>query len=160
NPTTLFRWQWQALAGAIVLLFCSGAWASGGITVLQLTGDGRGVVRGQVERALGAKGANVVKAKTYDARARKLGWRGSDAYTVAAISTLAEALSFASTVRGEVTARTLSLEVVGAEGSRLGSESFPLRQGKLSPKDAFRAASAILTILESAPAPSASQDGS
>lgn len=133
-----------------VLLTSSWARAEQGVTVLELTGDRRDAVRKQLERSLQAKGSEVVKARQYETRARRLGFRGREAHTDAAIARLVRELGLAATVRGAVSGRTLTVSVVSASGRVLGTESYPLKKGRLSPKDSFRAAEAIMTTLRGA----------
>ncbi|PTL80135.1 hypothetical protein DAT35_29390 [Vitiosangium sp. GDMCC 1.1324] len=126
--------------------------AEQGVTVLELIGDRRDAVRGQLERSLQAKGSEVVKGKLYETRARRLGFRGHEAYTDAAIAALSRELGLAATVQGAVSGPTLTVKVVSTSGRLLGTESYPLKKGKLSQKDALRAAETILTRLRGAAA--------
>ncbi len=145
------RGQWlNAVMLLCVLLTSFWARAEQRVAVLELTGDRRDAVRKQLERSLQAKGSDVIKGKLYATRARRLGFRGREAHTDAAIVALSRELGLAATVRGAVSGRALTVEVVSASGSLLGTESYPLKKGRLSKKDAFRAADAILTTLHEA----------
>ncbi|MCY1022571.1 hypothetical protein [Pyxidicoccus sp. MSG2] len=126
--------------------------AEQGVTVLELVGDRRDAVRKQLERSLQAKGSEVVKGKLYETRARRLGFRGREAYTDAAIAALSRELGLAATVRGAVSGPKLTVKVVSTSGRLLETETYPLKKGRLSPKDALRAAEAILTTLRGAAA--------
>lgn len=149
----ILRGQWlNAVVSLCVLLMSFWARAEQGVTVLELIGDRRDAVRGQLERSLQAKGSEVVKGKLYETRARRLGFRGGEAYTDAAIAALSRELGLAATVRGAVSGPTLTVKVMSTSGSLLGTESYPLKKGKLSQKDAIRAAEAILTTLRGAAA--------
>ncbi|QRO00075.1 hypothetical protein JRI60_14175 [Archangium violaceum] len=149
----ILRGQWSnAVVSLCVLLMSFWARAEQGVTVLELIGDRRDAVRGQLERSLQAKGSEVVKGKLYETRARRLGFRGREAYTDAAIAVLSRELGLAATVRGAVSGPTLTVKVVSTSGRLLGTESYPLKKGKLSQKDAFRVAEAILTTLRGAAA--------
>ncbi|WP_224360451.1 hypothetical protein [Hyalangium versicolor] len=142
------RGQWfNAVVSLCVLLMSSWARAEQGVTVLELIGDRRDAVREQLERSLQAKGSEVVKGKLYETRARRLGFRGREAYTDAAIAALSRELGLAATVRGAVSGSKLTVKVVSTSGRLLGTETYPLKKGKLSQKDALRAAEAILATL-------------
>jgi hypothetical protein len=153
------RGQWlNAAVSLCVLLMSSWARAEQGVTVLELIGDRRDAVREQLERSLQAKGSEVVKGKLYETHARRLGFQGREAYTDAAVAALSRELGLAATVQGAVSGRTLTVKVVSTSGRLLGTESYPLKKGKLSQKDALRAAEAILTTLRGAAAEAIPQE--
>ena len=153
------RGQWlKAVMLLCVLLTSFWARAEQRVAVLDFAGDRRDAVRKQLERALQAKGSDVIKDKLYATHARRLGLRRREAHTDAAIATLSRELKLAATVRGAVSGRMLTVEVVSASGSLLGTESYPLKKGRLSKKDSFRAADALMTTLRGATTEVVSQE--
>ncbi|MCP3168043.1 hypothetical protein [Myxococcus qinghaiensis] len=150
GQVTLRGQRLKAVMLLCVLLTSFWARAEQRVAVLDFTGDRRDAVRKQLERSLQAKGSDVIKGKLYATHARRLGLRGREAHTDAAIATLSRELKLAAIVRGAVSGRALTVEVVSASGRLLGTDSYPLKQGRLSKKDAFRAASTILTTLRGA----------
>jgi len=113
------------------------------VVVLEFSGDTRGRLRGQVERALKRLDqVEVVPLARYKAETARLKLRGAKAMTPEAVARVSSRLKLAAAVDGAVGA-TFFVRIVDPQGEELWTKDLPLKKGVLSAPNAFALARAV-----------------
>jgi hypothetical protein len=133
---------WGAWCALLVLLGPQVARAQN-VVVLEFSGDKRGRLRVQVERALKrAKKVDVVSLSRYKAQAARKRLRGARAMTPQAVSRLSTVMKLDAAVEGAV-GGTFFVRILDPQGNELWSKDLPVRRGAISSDNARRLAQAI-----------------
>jgi hypothetical protein len=121
------------------------------VVVLDFEGDRRGTLRGQVESGLKKnKQVQLVPLKTYTSAASKAGLKGAAARAPEGVAQVAPGLELDAVVTAKAE-RTLSVQVLGADGRELWTKTVKLQRGKMSASDARRLIAGIATTAAKPP---------
>jgi hypothetical protein len=155
----LGRWmsRWGALLALALVLASQVAEAQKAtkprVVLLDFEGDRRDAVRTQLENALKKnKQLELVPLKQYTSAAGKAGVKGAASRSPEGVAQVAPGLELDAVVTAKV-GRTLSLQILSANGQELFTKSVKLQRGKLAAGDVRKLAASIATTAARPPPP-------
>jgi len=117
------------------------------VVVLDLQGDARAKVRGQLEKAIRGEGLLLVQLRKYKQEADRRRVRGARAGHPAAVATMSRALDLSGVVRGRVKKQSLTATFVDSSGREVLTRAVDLVRGALPGEAASSFASDIAGAL-------------
>lgn len=123
------------------------------VLLLEFEGDRRNAVRTQLENALKKnKQIALVPLKQYTGAAAKAGLKGAQARSADAVAQVAPGLELDAVVTGKA-GKTLTLQILGANGQEQFTKTVKLQKGKLPASEVRRLAASIATTAAKPPPP-------
>ena len=123
------------------------------VLLLEFEGDRRNAVRTQLENALKKnKQIALVPLKQYTSAAAKAGLKGAEARSAEAVAQVAPGLEVDAVVTGKA-GKTLTLQILGANGQEQFTKSVKLQKGKLPASEVRQLAASIATTATKPPPP-------